>query len=236
MSFYYGYNGCCSDVDESGQATADGDGQWQFVPEEGGSIDGYYIELWWTSAKGDTVDAYANAPSVSVTIGRSTVFGGAQAHEAVRLVLRDGTTGARKAVAIAVTDEWGDYGATFRNAAGDEVPVAIGDRVVGLSLASDLHWHVLNIVATADVVANTVSGTCGNQAGPEVDIYHRGHEVGSSVAMYADVDDQGNFTVDFNGRHGSIGFDPANIKRGDRVEVICPVTTGDFIRYVFRVP
>ena len=233
VSFDYGSNFCCSGVAYSGQATADTNGQWQFVPEEGRSLDNYWIDLPWTSPKGDTVEAYGNAPSVTVTIGRSAISGWAQPYQAVRLVLRDGTTGARKAVAIAVTDEWGDYGATFRNAAGDEVPVAVGDRVVGLSMASDLHWHVLNIAATANVAANTVSGTCGNQSGPEVDIYRRGREVGSSV--FADVDDQGNFFVDFNGR-SNMGFDPANIKHGDRVEVICPVTTGDFIRYVFRVP
>ena len=116
------------------------------------------------------------------------------------------------------------------------MPVAVGDRVVALSLASDLHWHVFDVTASADVAANTVSGTCGNHLAPDVDIYRRGNDVGSSVAMYADVDDQGNFFVDFNGRHGSIGFDPANIKHGDRVVVACPVLTGDVIQYVFRVP
>lgn len=233
VDFWYDYNGCCSDFAKSGQATADADGHWQFVPEDTDSLDGYWIELAWTSAKGDTVGAYSNAPSAWVTIGRSAVFGWGQAQQTIRIVLRDGTTGARKAVATAVADEWGEYSAVFRNAAGDPVSVAVGDRVVGLSMASDLHWRVFNIAATADVAANTVSGMCGNHAAPDVDIYRRGQEVGSSV--YADVDDQGNFFVDFNGR-GSIGFNPANIKHGDRVEVACPVKTGDVIRYVFRVP
>lgn len=233
--FYYDRSGCCSDFSEDGQATADADGYWQFVPEDGDALDGYWIELWWTSAKGDTAGAYSNAPSVSVTVDRSAVFGAAQAHQTVRLVLRDGTTGARKAVATAVADEWGDYSTVFRNGAGASVPVAIGDRVVGLSLASDLHWHVFDIAATADVAANFVSGMCGNRAAPDVDIYRRGEIVGSSFHIYAEVDEQGNFLVDFNGQ-GSIGFNPANIKHADRVEVTCPLKTGDFIRYVFRVP
>ena len=233
VSLDYDRSGCCSDHSDQGQATADIDGHWQFVPEDQPSLDRYWIELTWTSAKGDTIDAYSNAPSVSVTIGRSTVFGGAQAHQAVRLVLRDGMTGAKKAVATAVTDEWGAYGATFRNAAGAPVPVAVGDRLLATSLATDLHWHVFDITATADVAANTVSGTCGNHSAPDVDIYRRGNHVGSSV--FAEVDEQGNFFVDFNGS-SDIGFDPANIKHGDRVEVTCPVKTGDFIRFVFRVP
>ena len=161
------------------------------------------------------------------------MLGSAQPHQAVRLVLRDGTTGARKAVFTGVADEWGGYEGSFQNAAGDQVPVAVGDRVVGLSLASDLHWRVLNVAATADVAANTVSGTCGNHLGPDVDIYRRGKEVGHS--MFPNVDDQGNFVVDFNGPP-DMGFDPANIKHGDRVVVACPVSTGDVIQYVIRVP
>jgi len=233
VSFDYAYNGCCSDHSEQGQATADSDGHWQFVPEDQPSLNGYWIELGWTSAKGDNVGAYGNAASVSVTIGRSAVFGLAQPYQAVQLVLRDGTTGARKAVFSGVADDNGQYGGTFQNSAGDDVSVAVGDRVLGLSLASDLHWHVFDITATADVSANTVSGTCGNHSAPDVDIYRRGNRVGSSV--FAELDSSGNFSVDFNGRR-TIGFDPANIKHGDRVEVACPVETGDVIRYVFRVP
>ena len=58
------------------------------------------------------------------------------------------------------------------------MPVAVGDRVVALSLASDLHWHVFDVTASADVAANTVSGTCGNHLAPDVDIYRRGQDVG----------------------------------------------------------
>jgi hypothetical protein len=49
------------------------------------------------------------------------------------------------------------------------------------------------------------------------------------------TDEDGNFDVNF-GRRPTLLYDPANIKRGDRIVVLCRLTTGDNVMLPFRVP
>jgi hypothetical protein len=175
------------------------------------------------------------APSIDVTLGRSTVFGSSHLDgRPVKVVLRDGVTDAWKAVAkTSAVDEYGYFSAVFRNAAGQPVNVSPGDRVVGVSLASDMRFVVRDIEASANVATDTVSGRCGNLRGEEMTIYRNGNSIGYTA--FLDTDAQGNFSVWF-GDEETLGYDPANIRRGDKIEVVCMTVHRDQIIKRFVVP
>jgi hypothetical protein len=227
--------GALSDYTPAVELDVDSGGQWSFNPGTFnsdppsnvlGGAEGYAT---WQSAHGDTVSAYDIAPAVSVTVGRSSFLSTVHPGTVKTVFLRDGSTGTRKASSL-TTDN------VFRNKAGQTVRVAVHDRVTSTGMASDLDWIVPDSGATADVANDTINGFCedtGWLSTTAVIFVHRtGHIRG--LAWIA-TDPNGTFSVVFTG-NASPGFDPANIKHGDRIEVRCMLNTGDWVSQSFLVP
>ncbi len=227
--------GLLSDFEELHSVRVGQDGLWTYDPH----FDipgGQYASLYWVSQNGDDLETHGIAPEIDVTIGESTVRGWVTERMPVRLVLLDGISGDRKAIATDVSDQNGAIVAVFRDEAGHRVPVAVGDRVRGRALATDLNWIVPGSEATAHVATDVVSGAChdAGQLGDVaiVEIHRTGHRRGYA---FLNVDASGGFDVDFGG-HETLGFNPANIKHGDRVVVRCMLGTGDWVAQSFDVP
>jgi len=234
VTLWYVYTGCCPDYVQHEDLVADAEGKWLFTNYDY-PVNRYEGRIEWRNSQGDVVSAFDTAPSVRVVIGRSTLLGTTHLDgKPVKVVLRDGVTDAWKAVAKTSTvDEYGYFSAVFRNSAGQPVNVTPGDRVVGVSLASDMHFVVGDIEASADVATDTVSGQCGNRPGEEMSIYRSGNQIGYTA--FLETDAEGNFSVWF-GDEGSIGYDPANIRHGDKIEVVCSTVHGDEIVKRFVIP
>ena len=224
----YIYNGCCADYEQQATATTDDAGHWTFAP--GYDIAGFYARVTWKSKHGDTVVDHGVAPRATVFLGRSTVAGDADRGTDVKLVLRDGDTGSRKATANAIADDNNRFQSVFLDDAGHEVTVAPGDRVVS-SLASDLHFRVGDIQAVANTANDTVSGSCERGSSGLVEVIRTGKTVGYAF-MHPDAD--GDFVLDF-GLRETLGYNPANIKSGDRIVVYCTLDTSDTVAKSFRV-
>ena len=232
LNLYYIYNGCCMPHEQHVEVTVDAQGRWAYdddSPTQGASAD-----LYWASAKGDTVYAASSAPEVAVFIGRAIVSGvTADRGDPWKLVLRDPTTGLRKGVAQGTADEWGSFAGVFLDAAGHPVTVMPGDRVVGTSLAADMDFIVRDIRATADVVTDVVTGKCGNGEMLYVTVGRDGRQIGGTWFAARTAD--GGFRIDFSDEE-DFGYDPANIRHGDRLVVTCETKPGDFIQKSIRVP
>lgn len=226
--------GIFADFYQQVDLTSNSMGRWQYADPIVGGIDAY-VE--WYGPNGDVVGAHDAAPTIGVRVGSSTFTGTANPGQSIRLVLRDGISNERMAVGTAVADENGDFTGTFRNDAGDPFLLGNLDRVVGLSVASDLDWVVPVIQATADVAVDTVSGTCQDSGYLSdivtVDIRRSGNVVGYS--MFNNVDGFGEFEIDFS-EPETLGFDPANIRHGDRIVVRCMLDMGDWVQKTFIVP
>jgi hypothetical protein len=233
FTLWYVYTGCCPDYEQHEDLVADAEGRWQFSEGGGYQLNGYSARIVWRTAKGDHVWDHDVAPAVNVTLGRSVVTGYGHPDEAVKVVLRDGMTGVRKAVARTIAPDYGEFRTLFLDDAGRPVNVSPGDRVVGTALASDMSFLVRDTTVTADVVTDVVSGKCGNGRADQVVVYRSGQWVGSSWSP--DVDDQGNFSVWF-GDEETLGFDPANVRHGDRIRVTCVLARGDFTTKWYTVP
>jgi hypothetical protein len=226
--------GLLSDYEETHSVRVGQDGHWTYDPD----FDipgGQYASLSWVSPNGDNLETHGIAPQIDITIGQSTARGWVNETMPVRLVLLDGVSGERKAVATDVSDQNGAVVAVFRDEAGDRVPVAVGDRVRGRALADDLNWIVPDSEATANVATDVVTGAC-DDAGrlgriAIVEIHRTGQQRGHA---FLQVDSSGDFEVDFGGR-ATPGFNPANIKHGDRMVVRCMLSTGDWVLQSFHV-
>jgi hypothetical protein len=231
VTLWYMYRRCCPDYEQHEDLTADSEGKWLFS-NYGDPVDDYDAHVEWQSAKGDTMSDWDVAPGVTVSIGRSMVSGYSHPDAQVKVVLRDGATGAWKGVAKSTVGDYGEFSAVFLDGAGQPVNVIAGDRIVGLTLASDMHFVVRDIEASADVATDVVSGTCGYRRGGEITVYRSGNWIGWS---FLDTDDDGYFSVWF-GDDETLGYDPANIRHGDRITVMCGVPHGDWITKSFIVP
>jgi hypothetical protein len=227
----YMYTRCCPDYMQQEEIAVDSDGGWSFT--DGGSFDNYMAEVEWTSPQGDIVRNSDIAPSVSVTIGKSLIGGTFSPETSASIALRDGNTNALKARALITTDEYGYYRSVFVNNAGQPVAVSVGDRVVGTSLVSDMKFIVRDIPLEVDVATDTVSGRCVSRNGDSISILRSGNQIGG--IGYLGTDEDGFFDVWF-GDEETLGFDPANIRHGDRVKVTCGTVKGDFVTKSYLVP
>ncbi len=226
--------GLLGDYEETHGVRVGQDGLWSYDPD----FDipgGQFASLYWKSPNGDDLTTDGQAPEIQVTIGESTARGWADQGTTVRLVLRDGVSGARKAIANDVVAENGAIEAVFRNEAGQRVAVAAGDRVRGRALADDLDWIVSAIDGSADVAQDMAWGTCHDRAKLSGTVMVEIHRTGKRRGYaFTGLDSNGHFQVDFDDR-ASPGFNPANIKHGDRMVVRCRHATGDWFVQSFNV-
>jgi hypothetical protein len=226
-----------SDFGETHYVRVAADGTWSFDPEY--VYGGMYVELFWKSPNNDFLDTYTIAPTVTLTLGKASFTGQTGGAQDLSFALRDATTNAKLGGASAFSaPDYGYLSGTFRDSSGHALRMAPGQRFKSASLSPDADFIVPNIDGSADKATETVTGRCydaGTSAGLfSIFIYRTGHARGNS--LYERVDDaDGNFSVRFTGR-ADLGYDPANIKSGDRVEISCLQETGDWIRTDFRVP
>lgn len=222
VTLWYVHGGCCADFEQHADLVADSNGAWSF--SEGYPTDRYNGRIEWTGANGDFVQADDSAAAVEIILGKSTVNGDGDAHESFRVVLRDGQTNARKAVARGVANQYGSFSSVFRDDNGQPVNVNPGDRIDGRSLASDMKFLVKDIEASVDVAADTVDGRCLNSSVfIRLVVLRNGNAVG--IANF-EPDEDGTFSV-WMGDDETLGYDPANIHRGDKVRVTCILVKGD---------
>jgi hypothetical protein len=216
------------------------DGTWTFNPPEVEDIEGgQFVSLYWRSPNHDNLQAYASAASVTLVLGRATFLGATTPLAEASFTLRNASTNVKLAGASASADpRFGDFQGTFRDSGGQPVAVVAGQRFKALSFAADANWIVPNITGTADKVADTVAGRCydtGKSSGNFIVRVNRTGNVRGYAFGHAN-DPDGSFTIDFSDPHESPGYEPANIKTGDRIEISCMQTTGDWVRWSFRVP
>ena len=216
------------------------DGTWTFNPPELDDIEGgQFVQLFWRSPNDDRLNAYASAPAVVLVLGRAKFLGSTTPLTSAFFTLRDAATNVKLAGASATADpNFGDFDVTFRDSGGSPVAVTPGQRFKALSFAADANWIVPNITGSADKLADTVTGRCydtGKSSGDFIVTVNRtGHMRGRDFGRSFAPD--GSFTVDFSYPQESPGYEPANIKTGDRIEISCMQTTGDWVRWSFRVP
>ena len=192
-------------------------------------MDGYVS---WKSPNGDKVHASGSAPFITLTIGKSGFSGRTSSFGSVDASLQ----GARTSSASVTADIGGAFTGKFRNSQGHAVKVAAGDRFAAPSLATDADWVVPSIDATANAANDVVKGDCLPAAGlnglVSVSVSRSGHGLGRG---YTDLDESGHFRIDLGGRPYP-GFQPANIKSGDKIGVGCMIATGDWVQWSFTAP
>ena len=221
--------GLFADYWQGADVIASGDGTWSYQdPEEIGDLIGGILALvTWETPQGDYVSAYGQAAYVTVTLGSSN-FDAGGAYQSVMVTLRDPVTNAIKARGSNLTG-------TFTDDQGQPVAVQAGDRIKS-KLAPDMDWIVPNIEASANIVTDHVTGRCSDNGlsshSGVVEVYRTGLRRGFALMG---TDEDGDFDVNFSKRP-SYFYDPANIKRGDRIVVLCRLVTGDNVVLQFRVP
>ena len=207
------------------------DGTWSFSPHFDviGGLGGVALLA---TTNGDKLFVEGHAPVVNVTLGKSTVTGRAEQYAAASVSIQDG----HDAVAETTAAIDGVFSAVFRHN-GSPVAVSAGDHL-SASIASDADWIVPNITGSANTTSDVVTGRCfdaGTSEGFfEVEVFRTGHIRGYLYGLVDDV--AGNLTADFSDPNGSPGYEPANIKSGDRISIKCFQTTGDSVRLKFKVP
>ena len=212
--------------------TADSNGHWAYNDDE--DIDGNVVAyMRWTSAKGDQLSLFGVAPQILITIGDSDFTAQLPDGLQTKIVLRDGSTDAKKGKAT--TKHGGYIHTAFRNSAGYRVAVAAGDHIVGTGVAADLDWYVPDSYASANVATDRVTGYCedrGMLSGSAIIRVFRTDKLRGTKWIGVNAD--GTFSTRFSGR-AYPGFNPANIKHGDRIEVSCELLTGDYVAQSFMV-
>ena len=108
--------------------------------------------------------------------------------------------------------------------------VSAGDRLTA-NIASDADWIVPEVEGEANPSNDTVSGRCfdtGTSLGvARVLLFRAGHRRGDA---WPNVEADGSFAFDFT--DGGFYVDPAVIKSGDRLEIMCMQTGGDWVQRV----
>ena len=226
-----------ADYYEEVQVAAGPDGTWSHTPESWyGIMGGIDANLLWQNARGDSIELYDAAPTITLNLGKPGFLGTARSGDEVVAELRNGTTGALRATGRASAGEWGAFAGKFRNNAGRTVAVMPGDRLVAPIIGADADWIVPNVEGAANPETERVRGRCfdtGNSAQTVmIQIVRAGRWIGFAIAS---TDDAGFFNVRFTGREAP-WFDPANIRSGDRVQLACLQATGDWVRKLFVVP
>jgi len=234
MGRIWWHSGIFADYYEFEDVAARSDGTWRFRPySDFDLIGGIYAFVDWRSAKGDYFSAGGMAPYVEVVLGRSTFSGQNRPGRESNVALRDPDTGARIARGTAVADTHGAFAGRLRDDQGDPIAVMPGDRLIS-TIASDANWLVPNIDGAANAGNDHVSGICHGPGLTETAVarvYRTGRQRGYA---FLQLDGAGAFEIDFSGRE-TLGFDPANIKLGDRVTIACLHETGDWVVLEFRV-
>ncbi len=232
----YWHSGLYADYYEGEDVASNANGNWSLTPYSDfdllGGIDG---DVDWTTSSGDSFYAHGMAPFIEVTLGRSTFSGGANPNQNVLFKLRDPSTATLKGTDMVTGDEYAYFTGQFVNGQGQPATVVAGNRVLS-PVASDLDWIVPHVEGSANVANDHVNGRCHSTDLAALSVralvFRSGNRIGY---VFGGIEQDGSFSMDF-GEPPSFMYDPANIRHGDRVQVLCLYETGDIVRLVFRVP
>ncbi|MGZ8778250.1 MAG: hypothetical protein ACXWZ5_20655 [Mycobacterium sp.] len=224
--------GLLADYEEGHSIRVGQDGHWTYDPHPYQDLI-RSVSVYWTSPNGDTLSIYGAAPELGVTIGSARVTGVAEAFATVGIAIANSPVASGNDVA----DDWGNFNVRLRRQNGNPRQIVAGDHLVAPDVAADADWIVPDSYASADVASDQVTGWCEDTGLLTeiaiVEVHRTGRTRG--LAWLTGVDAAGQFSVDFTGREYP-GFNPANIKHGDRLVVSCMLSTGDWVNQSFMVP
>ena len=225
--------GLFADVAVTHSARVGQDGKWSFHPTNFDIMGGLWATVTWRSPNDDRVTASGVAPNITVTLDKPRFFGYARPNSDVEVTLDDGGP---IALGSAASDLDGRYEGRFREGDGDLRPVAAGDHLYAVGLASDADWIVPEIDGAANAGTDVVSGRC-HDAGTSanfaiIDVFRTGDKRGY---VFASLEANGSFEIDFQ-EVGHFYADPVNIRHGDKIVVRCLQVTGDWVQLQFLAP
>jgi hypothetical protein len=162
------------------------------------------------------VGRFQIAPFVSLQIGRHDVAGAISANGLLKITLKNGSTKVARANGV------GSYGDTsfvtdLADSHGEPYTLRGGEMLNAPALGGHSRWQVPTINPTANLAADTVSGTCfanGRVMALAQDPSGFGYGLDKGEA-----NSSGKFTVDLSSQ--------VNIKRGFRLAVLCYSPDGD---------
>ena len=182
----------------------------------------------WNSPGGDQVWVTGVSSFLDVTIGKSAFSGTFRAGHTANIVVRDGVTLDPLATGSAVGELFdGEFSGHFRDSGGNGFQIMPGDRITS-DIAADLDFVVPDIQIAADAATDTVSGQCfaTGETPIRIDVYRNGFHRG-----YAwDWTDLTSHFSTYMPHPGTIAYNAAVIKVGDKVSVGCMTPQGDWIR------
>jgi hypothetical protein len=208
------------------------DGRWVYRNfSNDGLIGGSTMYVRWRSDAGDKVLVEATSPFVAITLGSSRFSGAGHAYDQVQITIADATTLDVKATGTALAHAAGGaFSGRFLDDQGERVAISAGDRMTA-NIASDADWIVPEVEGHANPSTDTVSGRCfdAGTALPfaRVLLFRAGHERGDA---WPNVAADGSFAFDFT--DGGFYVDPAVIKSGDRLVIMCMQAGGDWVQRV----
>ena len=208
------------------------DGRWVYRNfANDGLIGGWSMFLRWRNDGGDRVFVEATSPFVAITLGSSRFSGAGHSYDQAQITIADGTPLGVKATGEALAHAAaGAFDGRFVDDQGQRVPVSAGDRLTA-NIASDADWIVPEVEGEANPSNDTVSGRCfdtGTSLGvARVLLFRAGHRRGDA---WPNVEADGSFAFDFT--DGGFYVDPAVIKSGDRLVIMCMQTGGDWVQRV----
>ena len=210
------------------EITADQNGKFRLDLHKHYEIDGGDgVGAEWSSPQGDTVNFGADAPHLTVTLGKSDFTGEARMYSTATTRLTDVASNAFLASASATVGFGQGFKATFRDADGNRHLVAPGDRLRS-DIAADASFIVPDIDISADAVTDTVTGHCfvdGRATqGMHIAVYRTGIRRGY---VYAGTEADGSFSYHFEKNDFP---QPAVLKHGDRLLVRCFQGNGDIVQ------
>jgi hypothetical protein len=214
--------------------TVDDEGLWLFRLPKGWDVDGGDgVSIEWSSPQGDSVFTGADAPYVTVTLGRSDFSGEAPEYSTASTKLMDPVTHAVLASATATVGVNQGFTATFRDVDGKRRAVAPGDYLIS-TVASDAAFMVPDIEVSGDAATDTVTGRCYDTGratqSMHIAVYRTGIRRGY---VYAGTETDGTFTYHFD----KYDFpQPAVLKHGDKLLVRCFQVNGDVVQKWATVP
>jgi len=208
---------------------ASSEGKWsKLIPWD--IIGGEGFAIRWKSTGGDFVYAAGIAPYVTVTLGQSRFSGATFVGQTANVALKDATTNEVLATASPTgAPPVGRFTARFKDENGNRVPVAAGYELI-TNVAPDADMIVPDIEATASAATNIVNGRCFDTGRSERTLFLQLFRAGDRAGwVLEDTDEDGSFSIDFF--EDGVGFrDPANVKVGDRLLVMCMQTEGDWVQ------
>jgi hypothetical protein len=202
------------------------DGTWATsVPFD--FIGGAEMAVRWQSAAGDEVRAWATAPYVQVTLGRSIFRGATRSGGTanVSIGVADGTV---------VGDSFdGEFLGQFRDGASDPIAVQPGMSLTTSNVSMDANWVVPGIDAAVSVATDEVSGRCYDTGASahlvNVVLTRSGVERGWALV---DTEVDGSFAFNFRTDTDDFFWTNVNVRNGDRLTFRCMQSEGDWVQKI----